>query len=103
MTTRGTVRVWHDEEGWGVVDSLETPGGCWVHVSQVALPGHVTLRPGQQVELDHEPAEQDGHAYRALRVWPAGAEPVDRPVGPPSAAYRSTLALTFDDDDDEPR
>lgn len=25
--TVGTVRTWHDEEGWGVIDSPETPGG----------------------------------------------------------------------------
>jgi hypothetical protein len=55
MATTGTVRVRHDEEGWGVV----------------------------------------------LRVWPAGADPVDRRVGPPSTAYRSTLTLTVVDD--EPR
>jgi hypothetical protein len=34
-------------------------------------------------------------------VWPAGADPVDRPFGPSSTAYRSTLTLTVDDD--EPR
>jgi len=34
----GTVREWA-EEGWGVVDSAETPGGCWVHWSVVHEPG----------------------------------------------------------------
>jgi CspA family cold shock protein len=98
MTTRGTVRAWHDAEGWGVVDSPETPGGCWVHFSHVLVPGHRTLRPGQEVELEHEAAAQDGHAHRAVRVWPAGSEPVDASVEPPGGAYTSTLSLTLDDD-----
>ena len=96
MTTRATVRVWHDEEGWDVVDSLETPGRCWTHFGQALVPGYRALRPGQQVQLDHEAACQDGCAYRAVQVWPVGDEPVDRPVDPPSSAYTSTL--TFDAD-----
>ncbi|MBM7808592.1 hypothetical protein JOD57_004429 [Geodermatophilus bullaregiensis] len=63
------------------------------------MPGYRALRPGQEVELDHEAAEQDGYAYRAVRVWPAGAEPADAPADPPSAAYTSTLTLTVDDRD----
>ena len=31
----GTVRVWHTEEGWGVIDCPDTPGGCWVHFSHL--------------------------------------------------------------------
>jgi CspA family cold shock protein len=93
------VRVWHDEEGWGVIDSAETPGGCWVHFSAVLVPGHRALQPGQEVELEHQAGQQDGHAHRAVRVWPAGAEPMEAPAGPPGAPYSSTLTLTFDDDD----
>ncbi|ALO65413.1 hypothetical protein NHF46_23215 [Arthrobacter alpinus] len=47
MTTTGAVRIWHDEEGWGVLDSESTPGG-W------------------------EAAAQDGYSFRAIRAWPAG-------------------------------
>ena len=43
MTTVGTVRRWHDEEGWGVIDSPDTPGGCWAHYSNVAVTGHESL------------------------------------------------------------
>jgi hypothetical protein len=50
------VREWHDEEGWGVLDS------------------------------------------RAVRIWPAGTGPVDRPPSPPGEAYRSALVLTFEDE-----
>ncbi len=24
----GTVRKWQEDEGWGVIDSPHTPGGC---------------------------------------------------------------------------
>ena len=65
----GVVRVWHHEEGWGVVDAEQTPGGCWVHFSAVGDgDGYRELRAGQQVLLEFEPAEQDGYAYRATRV-----------------------------------
>ena len=100
MTTWGRVRVWYDAEGWGVVDSAETPGGCWVGFAAVLVPGHAALRAGQQVELHHEAGKQDGYAYRAVRVWPAGAQPVQGPADPPSGAYTGTLTLTSDDDDD---
>ena len=96
MTTRGTVRVWHDAEGWGVVDSVEAPGGCWAGFGVVLVPGHAVLHAGRQVEPDHEAGWQDGCAYRAVRVWPAGEQPVERPADPPPGPYTSTL--TLDDD-----
>ncbi len=92
------MRTWHDAEGWGVVDPTGTPGGCWVHHSSVLVPGYRTLQPGQGVVLDHEAPGQDGYPFRAVRVRPAGAEPVERPAGPPGAAYTSTPTLTFDAD-----
>ncbi|MBP2412464.1 cold shock CspA family protein [Arthrobacter stackebrandtii] len=39
METTGTVRLWNDEEGWGVIDSDATPGGSWAHYSDVAIAG----------------------------------------------------------------
>jgi CspA family cold shock protein len=101
MATAGKVRVWHDEEGWGVVDSDSTPGGCWTHFSHVAVPGFRSLEPGQLVELQWEPAQQDGYSYRAVRAWPQGQQPYEAPGdttptdGP--GAYRSTLAITWDE------
>lgn len=32
---RARVREWHAEEGWGVLYSVETPGGCWTHYSAI--------------------------------------------------------------------
>jgi cold shock protein len=99
VAVEGVVREWSDEHGWGVVDAAETPGGCWVHFSMVAVHGFRALRPGQAVELEFERLDflQDGHPFRAVRVWPAGERPAEpEPPGPPSSAYRSTLTITFD-------
>ena len=102
VTTRGTVRLWHDEEGWGVVDSAGTPGGCWAHFSAVLVEGYRALHAGQEVAFDPEAPGQDGFAYRALRIRPVGEQPVVPPVSPPGAAYTSTLELGFDDDERSP-
>ncbi|SDG11172.1 cold shock protein (beta-ribbon, CspA family) [Pseudonocardia oroxyli] len=101
MSTPGQVRVWHDEEGWGVIDSPSTPGGCWAYYSNIAIPDQYrNLDAGQLVELEWESAQQDGFDFRAVRVWPRGEEPYDRPPTPVSegdTAYRSTLTIYFDD------
>lgn len=89
MIAVGIVREWSEVDGWGVVDSSETPGGCWTHFSHVAVDGYRVLRPGQRVRFEWTAPGQDGFAYRAVRVWPVDTDPVD--------AYRSTLRLTFDD------
>ena len=72
---RGIVRVWRNEEGWGVIDSPETPGGCWAHFSHLAIEGYRTLTPGQSVELAWQAAVQDGYSYRAVRVVPLQPDP----------------------------
>lgn len=67
-----TVREWRDEEGWGVLDSPETPGGCFGHYSDIQKPGFRTLTPGQRVDLSWEAPgfKQDGYDYRALSIVP---------------------------------
>lgn len=105
MTTQGIVRTWLDEQGWGVIDSPETPGGCWTHFSAVAIAGFKRLEAGQEVLLEWAPASQDGFAYRAVRTWPADRQPVDPVVDSGgSRAYRSTLTITFNRDpaEDDP-
>jgi CspA family cold shock protein len=72
VTVTGTVRTWDAAEGWGVVDSPETPGGCWAHFSAVAVDGYRALVAGQAVALDWEQVvDQDGYRFRAVRVVPA--------------------------------
>ncbi|WP_029430963.1 cold-shock protein [Blastococcus sp. URHD0036] len=99
MAVDAVVREWHDEDGWGVLDSPSTPGGCWAHFSAVAADGYRTLSAGDRVLLEHEAARQDGYTWRAVRVWAADTVPVDPPPSPPGEAYRSTLVITFDDDE----
>ncbi|MFH9549169.1 cold shock domain-containing protein [Streptomyces sp. NPDC017435] len=67
-----TVREWRDEEGWGVLDSPETPGGCFGHFADIQAPGFRTLSPGQQVDLICEAPgfKQDGYDYRAVSITP---------------------------------
>lgn len=67
-TIKAMVREWHPEEGWGVLDSPLTPGGCWVHFSHIQATGYRGLTPGQTVALEFEPANQDGFRYRAVIV-----------------------------------
>jgi CspA family cold shock protein len=101
MTAIGTVRVWREDEGWGVIDSDETPGGCWAHFSAAAVPGYATFSSGQKVHLDWESPGQDGYDFRAVRVWPYDSEAIDKTTNRgPSAAYRSTLTLSFDHPDE---
>jgi CspA family cold shock protein len=93
---RAVVRLWDDDEGWGVADADEVPGGCWVGFAQVAVEGYRRLTPGASVTLEFEEADQDGYAYRARRVWPWGSEPYEPPAQSDGAAYSSTLRLDFD-------
>lgn len=103
MATLATVRTWSDDEGWGVVDSPQTPGGCWAHFSSAAVPaGYVSFTAGQIVWLEWEAPGQDGYDYRAVRLWPHGQEPQERTVTG-GGAFRSTLTLTFDDPSDAAR
>jgi CspA family cold shock protein len=93
----GVVREWWSDEGWGVIDADETPGGCWAHFLIIDMPGHVVLRPGQRVELCYEHPGQDGHDYRATSVAIPGVPPGNRRTEPPGPGYRSGLHIKRDD------
>ena len=100
----GTVRFWHDDLGWGVLDSDETPGGCWVHFSALRMPGLHSLSEGDRVHFEWEAVDQDGYAFRAAIAWPDGIDPADHPIAPiiDSPGYRSSLTITPDDPGREP-
>jgi CspA family cold shock protein len=100
MASTGTVRTFNADEGWGVLDAPDTPGGCWVHFSAIVAAGYRSLTAGDHVRFHAERGEQDGFAYRATKVWTGGTEPPD-PVHdePSSGAYQSSLTLTVDPDD----
>lgn len=60
-TARGSVLAWWREEGWGVIETDAAPGGCWAHFSSLDMDGCRTLRVGQHVTVDYDPAVQDGY------------------------------------------
>lgn len=97
MATMGTVRIWNDEQGWGIIDAPETPGGCWTHFSHLAMDGYRSLPAGQKVHLEWEEAQQDGFSFRATRAWLPGQLPSEDTSEPgPSDAYHSSLIIRFD-------
>jgi cold shock CspA family protein len=83
MKSTGTVRVWSNDDGWGVIDSVDTPGGCFAHMEslwKVERPplgehevrqfsgGDLFLIEAEEVDLTWEPypAGQDGYVYRPM-------------------------------------
>lgn len=76
MTSRGVVRFWNSEDGWGVIDCEQTPGGCWVHFSVVEGEGFRKLTPGQQVAFEWQKASGpvEGFAFVTVRVHPVEGE-----------------------------
>ena len=92
MAVAGIVREWHGDEGWGVIDSDATPGGCWVHFGSVRMTGYRSLERGQVVSLEFERGRQDGFTFRAVAVWAGDDRPGYAPAHQDSA-YRSTLHL----------
>ena len=97
MSAEGVVSQWCPDEGWGVVDSPDMPGGCWVGFAELATSRFWEPDVGQRVELEWEQGDQDGYDYRAVRVWPLGSAPFDRASEPPGPGYRSSSTITVDD------
>lgn len=54
MTSRGRVRQYSAKEGWGVIDSADTPGGCLVQVLSTYTPS-VALSAWDEVDFEWEP------------------------------------------------
>jgi CspA family cold shock protein len=120
----GTVRVWYRDEGWGVIDSADTPGGCFAHFSHLwndyevptSGPGEVVeisggfheLFEGETVEFEWEhtaaPGSQDGYSFHATTVRPHGRRPPHRVIrqyraGP--TGYRQVMGPVERPDRDE--
>lgn len=95
----GRVRVWHDEQGWGVLDSDLTPGGCWAHFAHLLVGGYRSLAAGEAVAFSFEEVDQDGFVFRALAVWPAGQVPVRREAETEdSSDFFTRLIIHLDDE-----
>lgn len=99
VLSEGTVREWSDDHGWGVIDSADTPGGCWVHFSMIVADGLASLQPGDHVTFTYETPGQEGFDYRAVMVWPPGTRPEtpQQPSRGGSSAYRSSLTIRWPD------
>jgi CspA family cold shock protein len=71
LVSRHAQAMFDDEEGWGVINAPEVPGGCFVHFSSVHMAGYRNPAAGARVKFTFEkpPGLQDGYAYRALEVW----------------------------------
>jgi CspA family cold shock protein len=95
------VREWSDEQGWGVLDSPETPGGCWTHFSHIRSEGYRSLTAGQRVWIGVEHAvDQDGFRWRATQVQLSEDPEQHLAEDAPSShhgAYRSCLTLALED------
>jgi cold shock CspA family protein len=71
--TRAVVRRWYDEEGWGVADAPEAPGGIFIHFSFIEHEGYRSLTEGEAVELNlslmsrgHDDCRWEGRSVRPL-------------------------------------
>ena len=70
--------MWHDDQGWGVLDSPDAPGGCWAHFSHLPDAGGLRAAAvGARVSFTFETLtvgqEQDGFLFRAVAVEPSPA------------------------------
>lgn len=99
VISHGTVRYWDDDEGFGVLDSADTPGGCWAHFSVVVMDGFRTLAPGDLIAFEFEPAHQDGYSYRALQLWPPGVDTDTALPEPTELANGAWTTLTVESPD----
>jgi cold shock protein len=100
MESKGIVRAFDQDSGVGVIDSPDTPGGCWVHFSAIDMDGYRALDPGEEVTFSFESVPQDGFSHRALEVRRKGVRVRNRPVPPrvdSDSAYTSELRITYPD------
>lgn len=105
MRIAGRVRQYDADDGWGIIDSIGTPGGCWVGFADIRMDGYRTLEAGSSVVAEVEAISQDGYDFRAVNVWPAGVPVGYQPPPPPPAsegAYYSRLTVTDEDGNEVP-
>lgn len=67
----GVVTRWSDEDGWGVIDSVATPGGCFAHYAQLNMLGYHTVAVGSKVTFGAIPMAIEGLHWQATSVTPA--------------------------------
>ncbi len=52
MRTKGTVKWFNDQKGFGFITPEDGSNDCFVHHSAIQMQGFKTLDEGQQVEFD---------------------------------------------------
>ncbi|MER6949096.1 cold shock domain-containing protein [Nonomuraea sp. NPDC000554] len=68
--TRGTVKFWKAEQGWGAISSPELPTGrdAFAHFSDIVGDGYRVLEAGDPVEFDVVERRQDSFDFVATNV-----------------------------------
>ncbi len=70
VMTRGTVKFWKAEKGWGAISSPELPADrdAFAHFSEMVESGYRSLEAGEEVEFDLVERSQDSFDYVAENV-----------------------------------
>ncbi|MEQ4715362.1 cold shock domain-containing protein [Nonomuraea sp. B19D2] len=68
--TRGTVKFWKADRGWGAISSPELPSGrdAFAHFSDIVASGYRQLEAGDEVEFDCVERSQDSFDYVAENI-----------------------------------
>jgi cold shock protein len=85
MVTRGVVKFFKPEKGWGAISCDELADGqdVWVHFSSIEALDYRALEAGDVVDFDYEAVRQDSFNFRATRArrLESGPAPVLRRAG----------------------
>ena len=71
MATKGTVKFFNQEKGFGFITPEGGAKDVFVHISAVQAAGLQTLKDGQQVTFDTEP-DRRGKGPKAVNLHIAG-------------------------------
>ena len=108
MTSHGIIRSWDFENDHGVIDSVDTPGGCRVTTSDVLVEGvalatgdhlsHIGLPAGEAVDFEFGTDEYNDtdFAHQAFAVWPSRCT---APTQIPRGAFRIAVWSIANGDD----
>jgi cold shock protein len=66
--TRGRVKFFKAEKGWGAISSDQVPADIWVHFSDIEMTGYRAFTAGDIVEFEYEECRQDSFRFRATRA-----------------------------------
>ena len=70
MRTRGTVKWFHDQRGFGFIVPEDGSPNCFVHRSAIQTEGTESLAAGARVEFDIVQEEKGPRAENVVVVYP---------------------------------